>query len=155
LARRGVEGLQSFFLRIDITQVIIHEADEPDAIVDFLDSHRLTSQASAEIDLLAIQTQAAAAGDDDSFVVERVVRFADALIGAAGRSVDLRRTLHFQRFVRAFVIKLFQEGVELGLLLQEVGARRAGGFFFQGEMHALMPAILLGMAGTDPLNGNS
>jgi hypothetical protein len=38
------------------------------------------------------------------------------------------------------------------LLLQEVGARRAGGFFLQGEMHALMPAILLGMAGTNPLN---
>ena len=55
----------------------------------------------------------------------------------------------------SFVIEFLQEGVELGLLLQEVGARRAGGFFLQGEMHALMPAILLGMAGTDPLHGDS
>jgi hypothetical protein len=37
----------------------------------------------------------------DSFVVERIVRFADALIGAAGRSIDLRRTLHFQSLVRS------------------------------------------------------
>jgi hypothetical protein len=28
----------------------------------------------------------------------------------------------------------------------------AGGFFFQGEMHTFMTAVLLGMAGTDPLN---
>jgi hypothetical protein len=38
----------------------MHEADEPDAVVDFLDSNGLTSQTSAEIDLLAIQTQPSA-----------------------------------------------------------------------------------------------
>jgi hypothetical protein len=57
--------------------------------------------------------------------------------------------------MRPFVIKLLQEGVELGLLLQNVGARRASGFFLQGQMHAFMPAVLLGMARTNPLNGNS
>jgi hypothetical protein len=52
----------------------------------------------------------------------------------------------------SFEIEFLQEGVELGLLLQEVDAGRADGFVFQGEMHALMPTILLGIAGTDPLN---
>jgi hypothetical protein len=30
--------LQSFFLQIDKPKIIIHEADEPDAFVDFLDA---------------------------------------------------------------------------------------------------------------------
>ena len=55
----------------------------------------------------------------------------------------------------SFLIEFLQEGVELGLLLQDVGARRASRFFLQGEMHTFMPAVLLGMAGTDPLNGDS
>jgi hypothetical protein len=57
--------------------------------------------------------------------------------------------------MRSFVIELLQESVELGLLLQEVGARRAGGFFLQGQMHAFMPAVLLGMTGPDALNGDA
>ena len=42
-----VMGLQSFLLQIDIAEVVIHEADEPDAIVDFLDTDSLASQTSA------------------------------------------------------------------------------------------------------------
>jgi hypothetical protein len=41
------------------------------------------------------------------------------------------------------------------LLLQNVGARRTGGFFLQGEMHTFMTAVLLGMNGPDPLNGDA
>jgi hypothetical protein len=41
------ERLQGFLLQIDIAEIIIHKADEPDAIVDFFDAHRLTRQASA------------------------------------------------------------------------------------------------------------
>ena len=37
------------------------------------------------------------------------------------------------------------EVVEAGLLLQEVFGRGLGGFFFQGEMHAFVTAILLGL----------
>ena len=55
----------------------------------------------------------------------------------------------------SFEIEFLQEGVELGLLLQEVDAGRAGGFFFQGEMHAFMTAVLLRMAGTDSFNRDS
>ena len=54
-----------------------------------------------------------------------------------------------------FVIEFVQEDVELGLLLQNVGARRTGSFSFQGEMHAFMPAVLLGMTRADPLNGDA
>jgi hypothetical protein len=53
----------------------------------------------------------------------------------------------------SFEIEFLQEGVERGLLLQEVDAGRAASFL--GQMHAFMTAVLLGMAGTDPLNRDS
>jgi hypothetical protein len=57
------EGLQSPFFQIDISEIVIHEADEPDAVVDFLDADLLTSRTSAEIDLFAIQTEPATVGE--------------------------------------------------------------------------------------------
>ena len=57
--------------------------------------------------------------------------------------------------MRPFVIALVQEGVELGLLLQNVGAGGTSGFFLQGQMHTFMTAVLLRMAGPDPLNRDS
>src|SRR6185312_896199 len=88
-----------------------------------------------------------AVGDDDRLVMERVEEFLNALIRAAGRRVDLGRTLHVESFVRSFVVKLLEEGIELGLLLKQVGAGWASGFFFERQMHALMPAVLLRMTG--------
>ena len=40
-AERIVEGLQGLLLQVDIAQIIIHEADEPNALVDLLDAKRL------------------------------------------------------------------------------------------------------------------
>jgi hypothetical protein len=34
--------LQRSLLKVDVTEIIIHEADEPDAVVNFLDAERLT-----------------------------------------------------------------------------------------------------------------
>src|SRR5208337_2818508 len=41
-----------------------------------------------------------------------------------------------------------------GLLLKEVCSGGFRGFFLQRQMHALMAAVLLGMAGLDPFNAN-
>jgi len=59
--------------------------------------------ASAEVDFLAVQTKAAAVGDHDGLVVKRIVRFGEALVGAAGRGVELGGTFHAERFVRPLV----------------------------------------------------
>jgi hypothetical protein len=50
-----LEGLQSPFLQVDITQIVIHEADEPDAVFDFFDADGLASERLAQIDFLAIR----------------------------------------------------------------------------------------------------
>jgi hypothetical protein len=42
-----------------------------------------------------------------------------------------------------------------GLLLQAVHARRPGCLLFEGEVHALVTPILLGMTRFDPLDGNA
>jgi len=57
--------------------------------------------------------------------------------------------------MRALVVELLQEGIELGLLLQQIGAGRARGFFLQRQVHALMPAVLLRMSGSDAFDGDT
>jgi len=51
--------------------------------------------------------------------------------------------------VRSFVVEDIDEFVEARLLLEEIRGRWFGSFFFQSEMHALVTAILLRMAGLD------
>jgi len=57
--------------------------------------------------------------------------------------------------MRTLLVEDLHELVEAGLLLEEVGGGRFGGFFFQGEMHAFVAAILLRMARLDALNANA
>ena len=57
--------------------------------------------------------------------------------------------------MRTLVVEDLYELVEPGLLLQEVSTRRLGSFFFQGEMHTFMAAILLRMSRLDPLNADA
>ena len=45
--------------------------------------------------------------------------------------------------------------VEARLLLQKICGRWLGGFFLQGEMHALMTTILLGMTWLDAFDANA
>jgi hypothetical protein len=54
LAQAVLEGLRSFFLQIDIAEIVIHEADEPDAVADFLDADRLAGQTKLKLDELRI-----------------------------------------------------------------------------------------------------
>jgi hypothetical protein len=65
------EQLQCFLLQIDIPEIVIHEAEEPDAVVDLLDADSLTDKCDADIDLLAVKPKPAAAGDIRGSAVER------------------------------------------------------------------------------------
>ena len=101
-------------------------------MVDFLDTDGLAGKGCAEVDLFAIQAKTAAAGNRDGAVVEGILRFRDAQIRAAGSGVDFGRAFHSESFMGSFVIEFLLEGVEFGLLLQEVGPRRPGGLLLQG-----------------------
>ncbi len=65
----------------------MHKADEPDAVLDFLDADGLTRQRFAQINFLAIKADAAAAGDQHGFIVKRVVRLGNAHVKSLGEAV--------------------------------------------------------------------
>jgi len=141
--------------QIEIPQIIIHKADQPDVVVHFFDAHRLSGKDLAEIDFLVAQTDATATRDHDGFVVERIVDVRQADVGTWGRLVDLCRTLHIQRFMGRFVVEDLDQLVEAGLLLKKIGGGGFGRFFFQGEVHAFVTAVLLGMSWRDGFNADS
>jgi hypothetical protein len=70
--------LQSFLLKIDVTEIVVHKGHQPDAIVDLLDSDSLTRQRSAEIDFLLVDADSSAAGDKSCPILERAGEFSDA-----------------------------------------------------------------------------
>jgi hypothetical protein len=51
--------------------------------------------------------------------------------------------------VGALLIEFVAEAVELALLSAKIAGRQAGGFRFEGTMHAFVPAVLLRFARFD------
>jgi len=101
------------------------------------------------------QTDPAAIGDDNDFVVEGIIDIGQSLIDAGRGLIDFGRAFHVQGFVTTLLVEDLDKGIELGLLLKEIQCGRFGGFLFQGEMHALMAAILLRMTRFDAFNADS
>ena len=124
-----VQGLQGFFLQINISEIVLHKTDQPDAVVHFFEADGLSGKGYAEVDLLVVQAETSATGDEDSAVVERVVRFGDASIETGRSRVDLGRAFHGESFMRSFVIEFVQEGVELGSCTQIVPSADPFGLF--------------------------
>jgi len=59
----------------------VHEGDEPNAVVDFLDAEFLAGEHDRDIDLLPVQADAAAGGDQDIAVVPGIFEVRQAVIG--------------------------------------------------------------------------
>ena len=57
--------------------------------------------------------------------------------------------------MRTFGVELAHEGIEPGLLLQRVEPRWPCGLLLQSQVHALVAAVLLRMAGLDALDGDA
>ncbi|MGV0877561.1 hypothetical protein V6767_10465 [Martelella sp. FLE1502] len=63
-----------------MSEIIAHEADQPNAIVDLLDAEFLTGEHGRDIDLLPRHADTTACRDDDVAVVEGVFHIRQALI---------------------------------------------------------------------------
>jgi hypothetical protein len=46
--------LDSAAVQVEVPQAVVHEADLPDLIVDLANSHELTGQHGAQVDLLSV-----------------------------------------------------------------------------------------------------
>jgi hypothetical protein len=69
--------------------------------------------------------------------------------------MQLGGSLHCQGLVRPLGVELAHEVIEARLLLEAVHVWRARGFLFQGEVHALVTAVLLRMAWPDAFDGDA
>jgi hypothetical protein len=65
--------LQGSLFRVDIAQIIVDEADEPNSLVDFFDAEALSGQDGGDVDFLSVDADTAAGGDEDVAVVERII----------------------------------------------------------------------------------
>ena len=98
-------------------------------------------------DLLAMHADAAAGGDEDVAVVEGIGDVRQTGIGAWRGGVEVGGAAHGEGLVGPLGIELRLEGVEASLLLEAVVAGRAGRFLLESEVHALVGAVLLRVAG--------
>jgi hypothetical protein len=85
--------------------------------------------------------------DHDGFVVHWIVDVWQSGVAAGRGLIDLCGTFHVQSFVGTLVVEDLDKFVKGRLLLKKIDAGGFGRFFFQGEMHAFMPAVLLRMIG--------
>ena len=68
-----MEWFEPACLIIEVSQIVVHKACQPDMVFDLFDADGLTGEDQTEIDLLAPVTDASACCDGDCLVVERVV----------------------------------------------------------------------------------
>ena len=122
--------MQGLLLQIDITEIVVHKANQPDTVVDLFDAHSLTSERGAEIDFLFVDADSSAVGNQSGPIVERVGELSDAAIGSRRGLIDVGGVLHIESFMGALVVEFMNEGIELGLLLKEVGTGGPGSFPF-------------------------
>src|SRR3989442_3829636 len=116
-AKRVVERLQSFFLQIDVAEIVLHKADQPNTFFDFFDPQGLSCEDRAEINFFAVQTDASAVGDVNDVVVKRISKFWQAAIAAEGGSEDLRGALNVQGPRGRLLVGTFWRIIEFALLL--------------------------------------
>src|SRR3546814_20697786 len=76
-------------------------------------------------------------------------------MGLGRGAIDLDWGLHGERVVGAFAVELADKIIETGLLLQAVGAGRAGRLLLQRQVHALVAAVLLRLAWFDAFDLNA
>jgi len=84
----GCLGAAGFFPQIDVTEIIVHKADQPDTLVDLFDAYSLTCERSAEIYFLFENADPSAVGNQSCPIVERIGEFSDAPILPRGSLID-------------------------------------------------------------------
>src|SRR2546430_3422160 len=76
-------------LQIEVAQIIIHKAHEPDVVLHFLDADGLAGEDCAEVDFLFAEADAPAVCHHDRSIVERIVDVGQALVGTRARPTFL------------------------------------------------------------------
>jgi hypothetical protein len=103
-----------------------------------------------EVDLAPVKADAAAMGHRKRRVVKRVHKVLEAAIDTRGARVEVRRHFHGQDLIRPLLVVTGEEGIKAPLLLEDIRGSGFGRFQLQRPMHALVPAVSLGMSRLNP-----
>jgi len=87
----------------------VHEAYEPNAVVDLLDAEPLAGEHVEIVIFLRMQAEPSASGDENVAIMDGRSVPAGPSCGEASR---VRRGIHIQRLTRPFDIELTDEGIE-------------------------------------------
>src|SRR5205085_2840628 len=88
--------------------------------------------------------------------VARVFEFGQARGEGFGRwAITPLRTFKIQSLVRALLVVVLAEGIQLTLLLRQVGCRRLAQRTLERAMHALMSSVLLRLPRRDAFRTNA
>jgi hypothetical protein len=88
LGRTDFERFERPSLQIEVSQIIIHKADQPDVVL-----HPLDAEAKTVLKLIFFETDAAAMRNDNGFVVEGIVDVRQSGVGTRAGMVDLGRDI--------------------------------------------------------------
>jgi hypothetical protein len=80
-------------LVIEEAQIVLHEADEPDLVADFLDANVPTGEGRSEINLASADARVPALSHRDSAIMEGIFEVTEAARGRACYIGDNRRKL--------------------------------------------------------------
>ena len=119
--------------------------------------HDLVSKRFSNVYFSSAPANKAVAIDEHALGVEGaepVARYMLDELTCRGGVLSCRRAL-IKRLVWTFLVVNTAEEIEGALLSAKVCTRRISGFLFEGSMHALVPPVLLRLAGFDALMNDS
>jgi hypothetical protein len=92
--------VQSSLLQVEVSEIVAHEADDPNSVVDFFDADALAGEHGRDVNLLAIQADAAAGGDQELPIVEWIVTLLRSSATTGSNSaIEIRKCLGTARLV--------------------------------------------------------
>src|SRR6516165_3128616 len=139
-------------LRMDVSEFDIGIAHQPVARVGLDHANRFADQRLADKDPLAGPFDLAVAAHPTDRDVAVIARILESLrVRPRRRPVGRSRCLLSQRFVRSLVVVERAERVEALLLRRHAVGWRCRGLLLEGAMNPLVTAILLRLAGNNPL----
>jgi len=148
-------GFDAILLTVEETQIIIEKRDQPNLVVDFAQAKDLACKDLAAIDLALSDTDAPAPSDADGAIMEWIFRIPGRHIDPRRRCIEIAGTGPAQRLMRTLVVVNIDEAIDAFLLLEKVEGGRLCGFLFQGQVHAFVPAVLLGTPWPDAFDSDA
>jgi hypothetical protein len=137
---------------IDDAHVAPAEAHDMSVVVALGDAYQLADERLADEGEVATSFDFAAGAHPPHLVLCVAPLVLEPLRHAARRRrIDLGRRLLAERLVRTLLVVMAAEGVEARLLLVCAFHRRARGLRFEGAVHPLMAAVVLGRSRADEM----